>query len=1197
MLGRIAAFEFRYQVTGPLFRSVAALFFAAAFADMAVFKLVTPGGGNVLFNSPHAVIVSHLVVSLMFVFVAAAFVSNVILRDDQTRFGALVRTSRITKFDYVFGRFLGAFAVGAVIVVMVTLAAWLGTLMPFADRAMLGPNRLSGFAYGYGVFALPNAFIASAVVFALTTLPRSTAGTFVGVIALLVLYLVGQRLMENQPQLADLRVLADPFGMSAYMAASRYFTAAQLNAGAVPVSGLLVMSRLLWVGLALASLAVTYRLFRFAEPAASTHSRHSRGQAARAAVGPPAARTAVGALPSPRFGRTTAWRQFAARAALEARFILRSPVFLILLALAFVTTLPALLGASGWMGVPQYPLASIAVPVIEGSFATILIIIATYYGGELVWRERERNVHGIVDATPLPAWALMLPKMLGLALVLVATITVGAATGLLAQLVNSGVEPTPGRFLLWCVLPMGVDAVLMAILAVFVQTLSPSKHAGWAVMALYIVLLLFGPAAGLTHPMLLYGRVPPVPLTDMDGAGIAWKAAWWFRLFWVAIAALLLVAAQALWPRGSDRPLRERLGMFRSRIAGRTRLVAATAGAVAVLAGGWIVYNTLVLNAFDGGDPRPYLAAYEKRFFRYASLPQPAVRHVELDVALDPDRTRADVRGRYRLVNETPGPIDRIHVRLMDADVDFVSVDLPGARLETDDREFDYRIYRLDTPMRPGEARWLAFGTRRAQGGFRAGGAEADIAGNGTDLNSLQLTPRIGMSDVGLIEEPSVRREYGLPARAPFPRLDDLAATYATPGGDLDWTTSDITVSTRADQIPLAPGRRVSERVENGRRIVRFVSERPIKNQLAIQSGRFAVRRQVDDGVDYRVYFDPAHGWNVERMLRAMRASVAYYRRAFGPYPAEALRIVERPDAGGGQAFPNTIAVGEAIFTMDLRDRTQIDMVSMLTAHEVAHQWWGQQVLGARMQGASLLYESLAQYSALMVLRQLEGEAMVRRYLRFQNDRYLSGRRAQVLQEQPLIRAGLDQDYVNYGKGALALYLLQQRIGEDAMNRALRRFVARYRFTVAPYPRSVDLVAYLRQEAKTPQDQALITDLFERITLYDLRAGAPTVRQRSDGRFEVEVPVDATKRYARGLGEETEAPLDDLIEVGLFTADPGDPAFAAKDVIRVERRRLHSGRQRLRFLTDRRPTHAGVDPYNAYIDRDLRDNVAAVAPR
>ena len=147
---------------------------------------------------------------------------------------------------------------------------------------------------------------------------------------------------------------------------------------------------------------------------------------------------------------------------------------------------------------------------------------------------------------------------------------------------------------------------------------------------------------------------------------------------------------------------------------------------------------------------------------------------------------------------------------------------------------------------------------------------------------------------------------------------------------------------------------------------------------------------------------------------------------------------------GGGQAFANTIALGEtAGFAMDMRDPGALDMVTMFTAHELAHQWWGQQVLGARMQGASLLYETLAQYSALMVARKLGGDDRIRPFLQFQLDRYLSGRRTQVLAEEPLVSVEISQDHIAYGKGALALYLLQRRIGEDAVNRALRRFVDR----------------------------------------------------------------------------------------------------------------------------------------------------------
>jgi aminopeptidase N len=187
-----------------------------------------------------------------------------------------------------------------------------------------------------------------------------------------------------------------------------------------------------------------------------------------------------------------------------------------------------------------------------------------------------------------------------------------------------------------------------------------------------------------------------------------------------------------------------------------------------------------------------------------------------------------------------------------------------------------------------------------------------------------------------------------------------------------------------------------------------------------------------------------------------------------------------------------------------------------------------------------------------------------------------------------------NQQYVHYRKGSLAMYLLQERLGEDAVNRALRTVLEKYRFKGAPYPRSIELVGAFRREAKTPEDQALITDLFERITIYDLKVGEPKAVKRGDGKWDVSVPVEAKKFYAGGKGEEKEAPLADRINVGLFTAEPGRGAFDSKNVIRMEPQLIRSGKQVLRFVTDKKPTHAGVDPYNFYIDRNSDDNVAPV---
>jgi aminopeptidase N len=246
------------------------------------------------------------------------------------------------------------------------------------------------------------------------------------------------------------------------------------------------------------------------------------------------------------------------------------------------------------------------------------------------------------------------------------------------------------------------------------------------------------------------------------------------------------------------------------------------------------------------------------------------------------------------------------------------------------------------------------------------------------------------------------------------------------------------------------------------------------------------------------------------------------------------------------------------------------------------------------MEGRELLSETLAQYSAQMVVKKLRGRDYLRRYLQYELDRYLEGRGNNGGAEEPTLTRVNGQDYVTYRKGALAMYLVQERLGEAAVNHALQGLLKQYRFKGAPYPRSLDLVAALRAEAKTTEERALITDLFERITLYDLKVTEPTAVRRADGRWDVTVPIEAKKFYVDARSVESEAAVDESIEVGLFTAEPGRDAFDAKNVILMDRRPIHSGAQVLTFVTARRPTHAGVDPYNYYIDRNSSDNVRPV---
>ena len=201
-------------------------------------------------------------------------------------------------------------------------------------------------------------------------------------------------------------------------------------------------------------------------------------------------------------------------------------------------------------------------------------------------------------------------------------------------------------------------------------------------------------------------------------------------------------------------------------------------------------------------------------------------------------------------------------------------------------------------------------------------------------------------------------------------------------------------------------------------------------------------------------------------------------------------------------------------------------------------------------------------------------------------------RKGEAVEELPLNRVE-NQGYVHYRKGAVAMYLLQERLGEAAVNRALARFVAKYRFKGAPYLRSTDLIAEFRREAKTPEQQQLITDLFERITLYDLKLTDAATKRDATG-WTTTLTVAADKFYATGKGAETKARLAEPIEVGLFTARPGLGTFAAKDVVVMRREPVRSGVQKITLHSKAKPAFAGVDPYNYYVDRNSDDNVKDV---
>jgi aminopeptidase N len=225
-------------------------------------------------------------------------------------------------------------------------------------------------------------------------------------------------------------------------------------------------------------------------------------------------------------------------------------------------------------------------------------------------------------------------------------------------------------------------------------------------------------------------------------------------------------------------------------------------------------------------------------------------------------------------------------------------------------------------------------------------------------------------------------------------------------------------------------------------------------------------------------------------------------------------------------------------------------------------------------------------------MEKMYGPDQVRRFLKYELDRYLRDRGGEVVEELPLARVE-NQGYIHYRKGTPTMFWLREALGEDVVNRAMAKMLQRYAFKGAPYSNTRDFIEILRAEAG-PQHDGLITDLLEKITLFDVKVTSAQASKRADGRYEVKIDVEARKLYADGTGKETEAPLDEPFEVGVFTVEPGKSGFNAASVLRFERQPLKSGRQTLTAVVDSEPKFAGVDPYNKRINRNSDENVSRV---
>ncbi|MEZ4991591.1 MAG: M1 family aminopeptidase [Saprospiraceae bacterium] len=279
----------------------------------------------------------------------------------------------------------------------------------------------------------------------------------------------------------------------------------------------------------------------------------------------------------------------------------------------------------------------------------------------------------------------------------------------------------------------------------------------------------------------------------------------------------------------------------------------------------------------------------------------------------------------------------------------------------------------------------------------------------------------------------------------------------------------------------------------------------------------------------------------------------------------------------------------------DFSDPEDTDYAFYVTAHEVAHQWWGHQIAPSATRGSNQISETMAQYGAMMVLKKRYGEAVMPKFLKYELNSYLTGRANEGKFEKTL----LDNDtqaYVWYRKGANIMYTLQDYLGEDSLNLAFQHFLQDYALrNEPPYATSLDWYRYM-QEVTPDSLQYFLKESFETITLYENRAVTATATPTDDGRYRVKMTIDTKKLTYDGNGNETGQPTEaSLIEIGIFGPDGKNQyGMTEKHPLYLRKHWLEPGQHQIEIVVDELPVKAGIDPYNKLIDRITDDNLIDV---
>jgi hypothetical protein len=1048
--------------------------------------------GTMKKNSPIVIAKTMGAITGIFMILASMIMGVSVLRDFEYEIESLIFSTPIKKKDYLLGRFLGSFTVLLFVFTGVLFGMMLGEFMPWYSPNDLLEFNVIRYLELFFIITLPSLFFGASLFFVTGALSRKLVVVYTQGIVLFVVFMLTKSITNEFWQ-----AILDPFSLTTTTFVTKSWSVLEKSTQSIPFVGALVFNKMFWSVLGVLALFYGYKKFNFN---VIKNKRSKRKQVQNLDIKTAYDNSSI-VIPEAKkqYGLLSKWTQLKQFSWFYFLSICKQPSFWAIVICGMIIILVNSVSLGTVYGVDSYPATYFIVEELQEMSLYFFIIILVFYSGELVWKERGAKLNLIYDATPMSSFINLAGKYIGLNLIYIVIMITLISSGIIFQTISGYYNYELTVYFSGFFIEILPFLALFTLVSFFIQALVNHKFVGiMVVVILFIATITLG-VFGFDHDLYFFGGSSLGTYSDMNGYGHYLKPYVLIKSYWLFFGMLLLIIGSLFIVRGAETNFVKRLKAAKYRISKPLFVFGSSITGLFIILGSFIFYNTNVLNTYwTNSDAVAFRVSYEKTLKQFEYIPQPKIVDVNLKVELYPSSRNYTAEGYYILKNTNKQPINEIHIqKLIENNVTLEAITFEGGATENSKyTTYDYTIYQLNNTLNPGESIKMNFKQLFITKGFEAGNSNSNIVENGTFFNNKDF-PTIGYNKKYELSDNGERSEYNLPERSNRANRTDVKELMnARSGGDSDGINFEMIIGTEIDQTAIAPGRIIKQWTENNRNYYHYKMEQPIINFYAMVSARYELKKDtwtlksdsIEKQIDLEIYYHKGHDYNTDRMMRSMKASLDYYSTHFSPYQYEQLRIMEFPRyAQFAQSFPGTVPFSESIgFVLDIDDETDIDMAFYITAHEVAHQWFGMQVEAANVKGQHLILETLSQYAAMMVLKQHYPEEKVEQFLELQLEKYQDGKRRESGVE-PTLALVENQKYIYYAKGALHMFELQKAIGEDQLNMALKQFIddwnthnGKMKKLTNRYATSKDLLNYFRDV--TPDDKKyMIIDLFETV--------------------------------------------------------------------------------------------------------------------